>query len=277
LIKAINRREIAYRIQGLGGIELKIQMIGTGSAFAKVFDNNNALITVDGQTLMVDCGITAPKALYELGYSFNDIDAVLLTHIHGDHVGGLEEFAFQMKYIFKRKPILYIADKLVEPLWEHTLKGGLQQEEAETLDHFFEVRPLAENVAHELFPGLRVQLLPTRHIPNKPNYSLLFNDFFFYSGDIVFDEVLLYTLVKYRGVKVIFHDCQLHSPGIVHACLSQLLTLPEIVQERVYLMHYGDEQPNFVGRTGLMKFVEQHRIYEMNQLTFAEQFGMMEE
>jgi hypothetical protein len=175
-----------------------------------------------------------------------------------------------MKYIFKRKPILYLADKLVEPLWEHTLKGGLQQEESETLEHYFEVRPLSENVAHELFPGLRVQLLPTRHIPKKANYSLLFNDFFFYSGDTVFDEVLLYTLVKYRGVKVIFHDCQLHSPGTVHACLTQLLTLPEIVQERVYLMHYGDDQPNFVGRTGLMKFVEQHRIYEMNQLTFGE-------
>jgi glyoxylase-like metal-dependent hydrolase (beta-lactamase superfamily II) len=134
-------------------------MIGTGSAFAKVFDNNNALITVDGQTLMVDCGITAPKALYELGHSFNDINAILLTHIHGDHVGGLEEFAFQMKYIFKRKPILYISAKLVEPLWEHTLKGGLQQEEAETLNHFFDVRPLEENVAYELFPGLRVQLI----------------------------------------------------------------------------------------------------------------------
>jgi ribonuclease BN (tRNA processing enzyme) len=250
-----------------GGIDLKIQMLGTGSAFAKVFNNNNALLTVDGLTLLVDCGITAPKALYELGYSFNDIDAILLTHIHADHIGGLEELAFQMKFLFGRKPILYLADTLVKPLWENSLKGGLQQEETETLENFFEVRPLSEGKPHVLTPNLQVELIRTRHIPNKASYSLLFNDFFFYSGDTVFDADFLNSLVIDRGVRIIFHDCQLHPPGIVHACLSQLLTLPNDIQELVYLMHYGDDQPDFVGHTGLMKFIEQHRIYELDHLT----------
>ncbi|MCD9024282.1 MBL fold metallo-hydrolase [Cohnella silvisoli] len=257
-------------------MDLKIQMLGTGSAFAKVFNNNNALLTVDGLTLLVDCGITAPKALYELGYSFNDLDAILLTHIHADHIGGLEELAFQMKYIFGRKPILFLADTLVETLWEHSLKGGLQQDETETLHDFFDVRPLSVGQPHDLLPGLHVELIATRHIPNKANYSLLFNDFFFYSGDTVFDSDLLNSLVNDRDVRVIFHDCQLHPPGVVHACLSQLLTLPKAIQERVFLMHYGDDQPDFVGRTGPMKFVEQHRIYDVDQLTFAGQFGMIE-
>lgn len=255
---------------------MKVQMIGTGSAFAKTFNNNNALLTVDGQTLLVDCGITAPKALFELGYSFNDLDAILVTHIHADHIGGLEELAFQMKYIFGRKPILYLADTLVKVLWEHSLKGGLQQNETETLEDFFDVRPLSEGQPYEVLPGLSVELIATRHIPGKANYSLLFNDFFFYSGDTVFDANLLHSLVNNRGVRVIFHDCQLHPPGIVHACLSQLLTLPNAIQELVYLMHYGDNQPDFVGRTGHMRFVEQHHIYDVDQLTFAEQIGMME-
>jgi ribonuclease BN (tRNA processing enzyme) len=270
LIKAVI---LAKPQHGLGeDIELKLQMLGTGSAFAKVFDNNNALLMIDGRTLMVDCGITAPKALYELGYNFNDLDAILLTHIHADHVGGLEELAFQMKFIFDRKPILYIADTLVETLWENTLKGGLQQDETETLQSFFDVRPIVEGTAHEVLPGLRVELISTRHIPNKANYSLLINDFFFYSGDSIFNADLLQSLVYDRGVQIIFHDCQLHPPGIVHACLPQLLTLPQAIQERVYLMHYGDDQPSFIGRTGPMKFIEQHRIYEMNAITFADQF-----
>jgi ribonuclease BN (tRNA processing enzyme) len=256
-------------------ILLKLQMIGTGSAFAKAFNNNNALLKVDGQTLLIDCGITAPKALYELGYQFDQIDAVLLTHIHADHVGGLEEMAFQMKYIYGRKPVLYIADKLIHPLWEHTLKGGLAQFETETLSDFFEVRPLTEGITHEVLPGLRVELIATRHIPGKANYSLLFNDYFYYSGDSVFDADHLQAMVDDRGVQIIFHDCQLHPPGVVHACLSQLLTLPHSLQEKIYLMHYGDDQPEFIGRTGLMRFIEQHRVYEMEALTFAEQFGMM--
>lgn len=248
---------------------MKLQMLGTGSAFAKVFHNNNAMLQVNGQTLLVDCGITAPKALYEIGYNFNALDAVLITHIHADHVGGLEEYAFQMKYVYGRKPTLYIADSLVTPLWEHTLKGGLQQNETETLEDFFVLRPLSEGKTHELFPGLTVQLIPTIHIPNKANFSLLFNDCFFYSGDTTFNADLLCSLVNDRGVKVIFHDCQLHPPGIVHASLSQLLTLPTNVQERLFLMHYGDDQPEFIGRTGAMRFIEQHRIYDIDQLTFA--------
>jgi ribonuclease BN (tRNA processing enzyme) len=245
-------------------------MLGTGSAFAKAFNNNNALITVDGRRLLLDCGITAPRALHELGYSFNDLHAVLITHIHADHIGGLEEFAFQMKFVYGRKPILYIAAPLVAPLWEHSLKGGLQQDDAETLHDFFEVRPLPAGVSRELLPGLSVELVPTRHIPNKPNYSMLFNGFFFYSGDTVFDADLLQSLVSERGVRVIFHDCQLHSPGVVHASLPQLLTLPDELQDRIYLMHYGDDQPEFIGRTGRMKFISQQKEYEVERLTFSE-------
>jgi ribonuclease BN (tRNA processing enzyme) len=245
-------------------------MLGTGSAFAKVFNNNNAMLSVNGQNLLIDCGITAPRALYELKYTFNDIDAILITHIHADHVGGLEELAFQMKFIYGRKPVLYLADTLVKPLWENTLRGGLQQNEAETLEDFFEVHPLSEGAVHELLPGIRVQLIPTLHIPNKPNYSLLFNDFFFYSGDTTFNPELLTSLVEDKGVSVIYHDCQLSPPGIVHTCLSQLLTLPLPVQERVYLMHYGDDQPSFVGKTGPMKFVEQYKVYGLEPLTFSE-------
>lgn len=255
---------------------MKLQMLGTGSAFAKAFNNNNALVTVDNRTLLVDCGITAPKALHEAGKNFGDVDAVLITHIHGDHVGGLEELAFQMKFIYGRKPVLFLADTLVEPLWEHTLKGGLQQDESQTLHDYFDVRPLREGTAAEVLPGLQVEMMRTPHIPGKASYSLLFNGFFFYSGDMVFDGALLESLVKDRGVQIIFHDCQLHPPGAVHASLPELLTLPESIQQLVYLMHYGDDRASFDGRTGLMKFVEQQKIYELDPLTFAGQFGKME-
>ncbi|RKP55628.1 MBL fold metallo-hydrolase [Cohnella endophytica] len=244
-------------------------MLGTGSAFAKAFNNNNALLKANGRNLLVDCGITAPKALHELGYNFGEIDAVLLTHIHADHIGGMEEFAFQSKFVFGRKPILYIADTLIDTLWEHSLRGGLQQDPADTLSDYFDVRPLAADTTHELLPGLSVELMLTPHIPNKPSYSLLFNDTFFYSADMVFDPDLLHSLVHDRGVQALFHDCQLHPPGVVHASLPQLLTLPLPIQERTFLMHYGDDQPEFVGRTGAMRFVEQHRVYEWDGLTFA--------
>lgn len=240
---------------------MKIQMLGTGSAFAKKFYNNNALLETEGGVLLVDCGVTAPKALYELGKTFDEIDAVLISHIHADHIGGMEELAFQMKFRFKRKPILYIAEDLAGILWEHSLRGGLEQDGNDSLDNYFDVRPLTPGVPAELLPGLTAELIPTRHIPNKRSYSFLFNDEFFYTADMVFSPDLLTHLVKDRGVKTIFHDCQLQSPGTVHADLASLLTLPEEIQRITYLMHYGDDQPEYIGRTGRMRFVEQWQVY----------------
>ncbi|MUT66143.1 MBL fold metallo-hydrolase [Paenibacillus sp. NEAU-GSW1] len=238
---------------------MNIQMLGTGSAFAKKYDNNNAMLEFDGYHLLIDCGITLPMALHKAGYSFNQLNAVLISHMHADHVGGLEEYAFQMMFLYGSKPVLYIAEGLVEPLWEQTLRGGLTQEPLNSLNDFFDVRPLKENLDYELYPGLKVKLIRTEHIEGKLSYSFIFNDSFFYSADMKFDGELLARLID-EGIQTIYHDCQLQAPGVVHACLDELLTLPDAVQAKVKLMHYGDNMEDYIGRTGQMSFVQQRQI-----------------
>ncbi|MFC5651619.1 MBL fold metallo-hydrolase [Paenibacillus solisilvae] len=239
---------------------MNLQMLGTGNAFAKKYFNTNALFYVEGRTVMLDCGITAPLSLYQLNKSFNDIDALLISHIHADHIGGIEEFAFQMKFVHKRKPLLYVPAVLVERLWEFSLKGGLLQDEFYSLDDYFEVKLLHEGAAAEIVPGFKVEPILTKHIPNKPSFSYFINESFFYSADMLFDRALLESLIE-RGCRVIFHDCQLSSPAAVHASIDDLLTLPEAIQEHVWLMHYDDSKDEYAGQTGRMRFVDQHRMY----------------
>ena len=93
------------------------------------------------------------------------------------------------------------------------------------------------------------------------SFSILLNDHIFYSGDLTFDAALLQDLVHKRKCDHILHDCQLDGAGTVHTTLTELLTLPEDIQERVTLMHYGDTMPSFVGKTGKMSFIEQHKTY----------------
>lgn len=244
-------------------MSLHLQMLGTGGAFAKRFYNNNALLSTENFTLLIDCGITAPLSLHQLGKTPDQIDAILITHIHGDHVGGLEEFAFRMKFQYGRKPVLYISEKLIKPLWENTLKGGLTQEGISSIEDAFEIHPLSEGVPYHISPGLTVELIQTPHIPGKDSYSLYINQEIFYSADMTFQPELLTKLVQERGCRKIMHEVQFIAPGVVHTTLDELRSLPQEIQQMIYLMHYGDEMESYMGQTGAMEFLRQHEIYSL--------------
>lgn len=244
-------------------MSLKLQMIGTGNAFAKKFYNNNALLYCNDFTLLIDCGITAPRALYELNIPYDKIDGLLVTHLHADHVGGIEELAYQLMYKYKRKIKLFIPRSLVTKLWENTLKGGMDNPEVgqHDLSLYFDIVLLDEGLPYEIHQGLNIEIKKTDHVPLKDSYSLFINKDIFYSADVVFSRKLLDEVHLDRQCRLILHDCQLHSPGVVHAALKDLLTLPPDIQSKVRLMHYDDDMPNFVGKTGAMTFVEQHVVY----------------
>lgn len=67
-------------------LELSVQSLGSGSS------GNAFLIQAAGTTLLLDCGVgirTMTKALRERDLRFDDLDAVLITHEHGDHIRSL--------------------------------------------------------------------------------------------------------------------------------------------------------------------------------------------
>ncbi|MCI3921473.1 MBL fold metallo-hydrolase [Paenibacillus sp. TRM 82003] len=243
-------------------MSIVIQMIGTGSAFAKRYFNNNAIVTVNGYRLLIDCGITAPYALHQLGTALPDLDGILITHIHGDHVGGLEEIAFRMKFIHQDKLTLFVPSTIERTLWESTLKGGMDEGDGHIeLSHYFDVTTLNANEPTQVHEGFTLELIPTEHIPGKPSYAVLLNETVFYSSDMIFAPDLLNDLTTSGRCKHILHDCQLTGHGQVHTTLQELLTLPESMQERIWLMHYGDDRDRFIGKTGRMRFLEQQQSY----------------
>ncbi len=64
--------------------------LGSGSR------GNGTLVRIDGQCILVDCGFTLKETtarLARLGLVPDDIDAVLVTHEHTDHIGGVARLA----------------------------------------------------------------------------------------------------------------------------------------------------------------------------------------
>jgi ribonuclease BN (tRNA processing enzyme) len=57
----------------------------------------------------VDCGASSLIAMKRFGVETSAIDTILLSHLHGDHFGGLPFFIMEAQYVSRRKKPLVVA------------------------------------------------------------------------------------------------------------------------------------------------------------------------
>src|SRR5262245_58096959 len=80
----------ACAIAGILGPVARVTFLGTSDAFHSAGRRNAAYLVEDGASrVAVDFGPTALQSLAILGIDPASIDAVLLTHLHGDHIVGV--------------------------------------------------------------------------------------------------------------------------------------------------------------------------------------------
>ncbi|MBV9347897.1 MAG: MBL fold metallo-hydrolase [Pseudolabrys sp.] len=89
---------------------MKLTVIGCGDAFGSGGRSNTCFLldTAKGR-VAVDCGASAPVALKAHKVDFNTVDAVVLSHLHGDHFGGLPFILLDAQFRARRERPLLIA------------------------------------------------------------------------------------------------------------------------------------------------------------------------
>jgi ribonuclease BN (tRNA processing enzyme) len=89
---------------------MKLTIVGSGDAFGSGGRCNTCfwLDTARG-TLLVDFGASAPPALKRCGLDPNRIDGIVLSHLHGDHFGGLPFLLLDYQFLLRRERPLLIA------------------------------------------------------------------------------------------------------------------------------------------------------------------------
>lgn len=71
-------------------MNFKLTTLGTASAMPVVGRNQSAhVLQVHGRLFLIDCGENAQQSIRAAGLSFVRIEAIFISHIHGDHVFGL--------------------------------------------------------------------------------------------------------------------------------------------------------------------------------------------
>lgn len=241
-----------------------LTFLGVGGGLSPELGNNNVLLEqVDGPAhLLVDCGPVTVQRLKE-AQRLPSIQHAFITHVHDDHVGGLQLWAQLNRYVYRHRPTLWYPEVLWDELWEGSLRGGLEKVNAADgtagkvgLDAYFELRPVPPGGVVRIpgLPDLTPQ--PTIHVPGKPCFG------FFLADDVYFssDSRLLPPLKGLGGtpLRAIFQDCQLFdSPFPVHTSFATLdRELPPDIKAITRLMHYN-EKPGFDATAhGFWGFVE---------------------
>jgi ribonuclease BN (tRNA processing enzyme) len=89
---------------------MRLTVIGSGDAFGSGGRFNTCFHVATGQrTILIDCGATTHVALRVHGLDPNTIDAIILSHLHGDHFGGIPFIMLDAHHMGRRERPLTFA------------------------------------------------------------------------------------------------------------------------------------------------------------------------
>ena len=81
-----------------------VELLGSGNAFLPS-GRHHSFLCID-RHMIVDAPPTALASLRRAGISPADIDTILITHVHGDHVFGFPFLLLERKYISDREGVM---------------------------------------------------------------------------------------------------------------------------------------------------------------------------
>jgi ribonuclease BN (tRNA processing enzyme) len=174
---------------------MRLTVVGCGDAFGSGGRSNTCFwLETNKGVVMVDFGASALPALKKLEFDPNRIDAVVLSHLHGDHYGGLPFLLLDAQFLSRRERPLLIAGP-----------PGTTERLAAAMEAFFpkstgskwkfewRVQEIAVGVETDV-SGHSLVTAEVIHQSGAPSTALRLSDGctnFAYSGDTEWTEALL--------------------------------------------------------------------------------------
>jgi ribonuclease BN (tRNA processing enzyme) len=223
---------------------MQVTFIGSGDAFGSGGRFNTCfLVAGERCRLLLDCGATSLVALKRQGIAPNDLDGVVLSHLHGDHFGGLPFLLLDAHHMSRRQRPLF--------LWG---PAGLAARLAATQEALFpgssktalrfplHIRELAagERASGD---GFAVTPFPAEHSAGAQCFSLrleIDGRVVTYSGDTAWTDALL---AAGQGADLLICECSSFARALTgHLAYAELAPrLAAIGAKRVILTHLNPD------------------------------------
>jgi ribonuclease BN (tRNA processing enzyme) len=175
-------------------VSVTLTFLGSGDAFGTEGRLQTCLALRGGPaTILIDCGASSLIAMKRNGVAPNEVAAVVLSHLHGDHFGGLPFLILDGQFT-RRTTSLVVAGPpgvrdRVERAMEVFFPGSTRVERRFAVDYV----ELGERVPAEV-AGARVVAFAVEHPSGAPAYALRIEyggRTLAYSGDTEWTESLV--------------------------------------------------------------------------------------
>lgn len=160
-------------------LPFRVTLLGTGCPVVDTERFGPALlVTTHANAVMIDCGSGATQRLLAVGLTGADLDAVLLTHLHSDHIVDLFQLVISSWHQGRERPQRVYGPRgtrrYVEglmDLWQPELKQRIAHEQRPSSAALqVEVSEIAPGPVFESF-GLRIDAFEVDHRPVKPAFG----------------------------------------------------------------------------------------------------------
>ncbi len=155
---------------------MDVMVLGSGDAFGSGGRFYACYRLSQGDNhILVDCGPSSLIAMRKFGVDPRDITAICLTHLHGDHFGGVPFFLLDAAYVSRRTaPLTIFGPAGTEARLNDTyalLYPGIAEKTREFPLHFVEIQ------AGETFDvaGFQMTPFPANHDCGAPPFLLRFS------------------------------------------------------------------------------------------------------
>jgi ribonuclease BN (tRNA processing enzyme) len=226
--------------------DFDVIVLGVGDTFSERHHSSALLLQCDGFRLAIDCPDMYRGVLKDASdktgtaLSLSDIEHVLITHVHGDHMNGLEGVAFYKHFVDQQRLKLITAPEVRETIWEQRLKASMSAlwngSEHRTLgfDDYFEYVPLSWAAAIRVGPFSIRARRTIHHVPTSALFIEAAGRTLGYSADTAFDPELIAFL---EPADLIIHETNF---GPAHTPYASLAALPVGLRAKMRLIHYAD-------------------------------------